>query len=589
MSSNVSDTSIFPLSGISAWFPTIRNEEYGWRLDAVTLLAVIGESAIAENGQTLTATPFCLIPRIIPAPQALLQAARPPRLPSVPARMSGVYSGVDLHSVGFFANIIHPLEELPPFAFRVMEIRHTNKNAIGNKVAPDMIKSKSRNQEVNGQNRGATLANFSARWGLRRGYFDARSRNEQGGETVTEDPSIPIAPPRVEGSVIANDDDKGTAASSISVTTKNRTQTINFEENSNMDVEAGVTVPSLNRQVIRRTTLNEFVTNPTLANNAERPAVPAQALSPIHILSVFSFVLTIAGVVLAAQWKDGVAIVALCTVSLACSVVGYASWWKPMLMSRSHINDVPHGDVVIRTRSGAFLLVKCTEDVARELYSGTEECAYHIADGRIHRALMALGTLLIMLAVVLLGNCRWNSQVYIGASYILLNGLYWGMGMLPARWFWDLSRYECKDVTPSDAINADKVTHPDDPREGKNSFTRTMWYAIRETKSARWCLKSGAAPDTEQWQRWLDEAEQHAKRGERDWKAVTRKGELMREQLRKERRENEELGVGDLPTSYDPMDGGDSEEREVIPFGQQVPAQQIRGRGTGKRIVEGKL
>jgi hypothetical protein len=105
-------------------FPWGRQDLPGWRFDVITLLAIIGESSVAEHAQTLTASTLCLLPRIIPAPQALLRPVRPQRLPEVTAKMAGVYGGVVLDTVGFFANIMHPLEAVRPFGFRVLEIRH---------------------------------------------------------------------------------------------------------------------------------------------------------------------------------------------------------------------------------------------------------------------------------------------------------------------------------------------------------------------------------------------------------------------------------------------------------------------------------
>lgn len=185
---------------------------------------------------------------------------------------------------------------------------------------------------------------------------------------------------------------------------------------------------------------------------------------------------------------------------------------------------------MIRTREGAFLLVKCTEEVARELYSGTEECHYHVG-GRTYRLLMAFGTTLLMLSVVLFGNCTWNSQIFIGGSYIVLNGLYWGLGMIPRTYFWDLSRYQWEDVTPDDAKNAHQITDENDQREGYPSFTRTLWYAIRETQRTGWVNASGAAPGTDQWKTWLKEALANAKKGNRSWNSVARKDVIVKESL----------------------------------------------------------
>ncbi|KAI8631211.1 hypothetical protein F5Y19DRAFT_24291 [Xylariaceae sp. FL1651] len=478
-------------TGAPLWFSSDGPDgqgPMGWRLDVVTLLAVIGESSIAEHAQTITASVLCLLPRIIPAPQALLKPSRPQRLPETTARMTGVYSGVVLDTVGFFANIIHPLDELQPFAFKVLEIKHTDRNNAGGIEVP--------HSAANGG------VPFLAKW-------------RSGGRTNTNlslARSIKGPPPD------ALDDDRGDLrgrATGLSVAFS--------------DVEAGPNhpIPGLTRRPTMKEKVQDFVANPTLANMASRPAIPATLYSPVHILEIFSGLLTFAIIGFAAWGNDGTAIIAVSLMALASSIVGWASWWRPILMNRSHTNKVPEGDVIIRTREGAFLLVKCTEEVARELYSGTEECEYHVG-GQAYRALMGLGTFLLMASVILLGNCKWRTQLFIGGSYITLNGLYWTLGLIPKRYFWDLSRYEFKDITPKEARNADKTTDPNDPREGVKSFTRTLWYAIRETKRTAWVRRSGAAPGTPQWQKWLAEAEAAAKAGNMKWPAVARKDEIMK-------------------------------------------------------------
>ncbi|KAI3324339.1 hypothetical protein HD806DRAFT_494791 [Xylariaceae sp. AK1471] len=479
--------------GVKLWFSSDgpnASGPWGWRLDVVTLLAVIGESSIAEHAQTITASILCLLPRIIPAPQALLKPSRPQRLPETTARMTGVYSGVVLDTVGFFANIIHPLDELQPFAFKVLEIKHTDRNNAGGIEVPQF--------PMNG-NRSIL--------GLNKWRPNARTNT-----SLSQGKSIKGPPPD------ALDDEPGNLrgrATGLSV---------GFS-----DVEAGPDPPV--RGITRRPTMKEkvqdFVANPTLANMASRPAIPATLYSPIHILEIFSALLTFAIIGFAAVQNDGTAIIAVSLMASASSIVGWASWWRPILMNRSHTNKVPAGDVIIRTREGAFLLIKCTEEVARELYSGTEECEYHVG-GRTYRVLMGVGTFLLMASVILLGNCKWDTQLFIGSSYIVLNGLYWTMGLIPKKYFWDLSRYHYTDITPREAQNADKTTDPNDPREGVKSFTRTLWYAIRETKRVAWVTRSGAAPSTPQWQMWLAEAETAAKEGITTWPSVARKDEIMK-------------------------------------------------------------
>ncbi|KAK1825722.1 hypothetical protein QBC39DRAFT_366145 [Podospora conica] len=269
----------------------------------------------------------------------------------------------------------------------------------------------------------------------------------------------------------------------------------------------------------------------------ERYAVPPAFWSPLHVVSVLSFAMTVAIFIVAGYWEDGTAMLAIFFLSAASSVTCWASWWRPLLMNRPD-NRVPKGDVVIRTRAGAFVLIKCREEVVRELYSGTEECKYVVGDN-YYRILMGLGMVLLMVAVVLLGNCGWNSQALIGASYIILNAVYWGLGLLPSSYFWDLDRYTMKDITPKDAVDAHivpKLAIKDVER--LPSFTRTLWYAIRETEKVAWVERSGAMPMTDAWKKWLDEASAAARearsavREGKDvpkWPAVGRKNKILQE------------------------------------------------------------
>ncbi|TGJ86421.1 hypothetical protein E0Z10_g2391 [Xylaria hypoxylon] len=514
-----------------SWFASDGPEgegPLGWRLDVVTLLAVIGESSIAEHSQIITASILCLLPRIIPAPQALLKPSRPQRLPETTAKMTGVYSGVVLDTVGFFANIIHPLDEMQPFAFRVLEIKHTDKNTAGGFEVP----------QVNGN------ASF---WGKFR----------SNGRTNT---NLSVAKSIKGPPADALDDGPGNfrgRATGLSVA---------FSD----DIEAGPDTPRLG--ITRRPTMKEklqdFVANPTLANTAKRPAIPATLYSPIHILEVFSAIVTFAIIAFAAVQKDGTAIIAVTLMATASTIVGWASWWRPILMNRSHTNKVPAGDVIIRTREGAFLLVKCTEEVARELYSGTEECEYHVS-GQAYRVLMGLGTFLLMASVILLGNCKWKSQIFVSAAYVVLNGLYWTMGLLPKRYFWDLSRYDYRDITPPEARNADRETDPNDRREGVKSFTRTLWWAIRETKRTAWVQRSGAAPGTYQWGLWLAEAEAAAKAGDKDWPSVARKDEIMK------------MGEDDARSPVAPPPPRDFDAAEqAVPAVEVQPHDRSQGQGS---------
>ncbi|KAK7942679.1 uncharacterized protein PG986_011792 [Apiospora aurea] len=439
--------------GLLRWF-TSADGPSGWRLDVVTLLAVIGESSIGDHAQAITASTVCLLPRIIPAPQAFLKPTRPTRMPETRAKMTGVFSGTTLES-------------------------HADRNIVGGlQVSKPAAHPK-----------GVISKIFS------KGGRISSSISDRSGQL-----------PRTRADV-----ESGT-----------RGTTSGLQTNAGADGDAPI--QGIARRPTMRERVQDYMADPG-TNNEKRPAVPPALWSPVHILSAFSFLLSIAIIVVAAIQEDGTAIFAVVFVSIVSSIVGVASWWKPVLMSRSHRNKVPKGDVVIRTREGAFILIECTEEVARELYAGTEECNYRVG-AKAYQVLMGIGTFLLMVSVILLGNCKWVTQVLIGASYVILNGLYWIMGLLPKRLFWDLSRYTCEDVTPPDSRDA--AEHANNGREGVPSFTRTLWYVIRETQRTAWVERSGAAPSTAHWKAWLTEAEVAATQGRRNWTPVATKDDIMK-------------------------------------------------------------
>lgn len=78
-----------------------------------------------------------------------------------------------------------------------------------------------------------------------------------------------------------------------------------------------------------------------------------------------------------------------------------------MLRGRRLVGTLIPGDVVIGTGKGAFLLVKCSDAVARNLYSGMDECRYFVT-GVKYRLLMTLGGEFPAPSVFLLGNCSFN-------------------------------------------------------------------------------------------------------------------------------------------------------------------------------------
>lgn len=376
-----------------SWFPSGKDDGSGWRLDAVGLLAVIGEATLEQQAQPLTSTWFCLLPRLIPAPQVLLKSKRPTRLPAKPAVIVGVYSGTRIDELNFYPNLIHPLGSLRP-----LEVRE---------------------------------------------YTITRSG----------------------------------------------------------DIESRPTEVTSGRKLV-------FV----------------RLFAPLNIITLISFLATLLLIVWSCLIHDAVAVIALGLMALTSFLVGWGLWWDPELSIRPTNASVVAGDVVIRTREGAFIVVHCSEEIARELYTGTEEAKYRLGN-RSFKALVGTATLALMIAVVLLGNCSWTMQAAIGITYIVLNGAYWVAALLPEHWTWDISHYKVDRTHPEEGGSA----HREGDDGIKPNYTRTLWYTVQATKQIRWITTSGAAPNTDAWKKWLQLAYEHC--NDPSWDAIGVKDRLMREHV----------------------------------------------------------
>jgi hypothetical protein len=393
---------------MSSWLPSGRNDSLGWRLDIVSLLAVIGESTIAEQSQLLTASWLCVLPRLIPAPQALLKSKRPTRLPATPAIIVGVFSGTRVDELNFYADLIHRVGDLKPFEFREYTIRRAPKGQEKKDIEQDR---------------------------------------------------------RTDGQVLPS----------------------STQANQELD-------PSL---------------------------VTARYVSPLSGLTVVSCLLTMGLIIWSCLIRDGVAVISLALMSLASMLVGFGLWWKPKLSKRPSQAEVPDGDIVIRTREGAFIVVHCSEEIARELYIGAEEAKYRVGD-KLFKLLVGVGTVALMVAVVLLGNCTWTMQAAIGATYVLLNSAYWLVALFPPTWFWNISLYDVQETTPKNL----KFMHKRGADGIQPSLTRTMWCAIQCTKDIVWIDTSGAIPRTPAWVEWAQLASDN--RSNPNWDAVGERDRVMK-------------------------------------------------------------
>ncbi|EYE95583.1 uncharacterized protein EURHEDRAFT_411861 [Aspergillus ruber CBS 135680] len=243
---------------------------------------------------------------------------------------------------------------------------------------------------------------------------------------------------------------------------------------------------------------------------------PFQPFSTLTIVTVASIMMTIGLFIWAALIHDGVAMIAIATMSASTSIACWANTWHPTLSSRPTSNDVPPGDIVIKTRKGAFVVVHCDEEVTRELYTCADTCRYMFEDGAL-QVMLGISTILLMASIIFFTNCGWTMQTAIGMAYIILNMMYWAIPFVMGdEKTWDMSLYQKKHNPEHDRVITENA-----------SYTQTLWHAIKETGSVEWVKRGGAAPNTGFWEEWLKLAQKNVDEKNFEWDAVGVKNELM--------------------------------------------------------------
>ena len=325
-------------------------------------LAILGESSVLVQSQVAALSYFFLLPRLVPAPQALIRTSRPERLEPSTGKVVGAYSGGFRDRVNHLAHLLHEGNTLPAYSVRCEKVTYT--------------------------------ANLSS-------------------------------------------------------------------------------------------------------------DVKARLFGPITWLSILGFFMSAALLALAIGLNDGFALVAILALSFLSTLVGIGNRWSLKLRKRVADRAVPRSDVVLNYPNGSFLIIKCDEYTARQLYWHPEECDYMVGP-TAYRAISLCGTLILMFGVICLGNATLNLQVGFAASYIILNAAYWVVAALPAKWNWDLSSY-CVE-----RINYEGP-------EKMETFTDALWKAIAITQTAHWVSVGSIAPVSEGWENWIKEAERVAESGPGVW------------------------------------------------------------------------
>lgn len=83
-----------------------KSSIYELQLDIVGFLAILGEGSVLANAQVSTLSKCIFLPRLLPAPQALMRPTRPTKLEPVPGHISGIHSGNYRDSINHIGNIV---------------------------------------------------------------------------------------------------------------------------------------------------------------------------------------------------------------------------------------------------------------------------------------------------------------------------------------------------------------------------------------------------------------------------------------------------------------------------------------------------
>ena len=313
-------------------------------------LAILGEASVKANAQVSTLSRFSLLPRLLPAPQALIRTSRPESLKPDTGKVIGARSGGIRDFVNHIAHLVHSIDPLPAYAVRCERISKPN------------------------------------------------------------------------------------AASSVSAAT----------------------------------------------------------WGPLAWLSLLGTAMSVALLILSITQDDGFALLATILLSFLSTLIGFGSRWNLTLMRRKSNRRVPKDNIIIKYPHGAFLVVKCDENIARELYWHPEECQYTFGD-TTYRVVSLFGTITLMAGVICLGNATLPLQIAFAAAYMILNAAYWVVAALPPQWHWDLSCYKVRRENY-------------DGGEAHENFTQALWKAIAITKSVEWVKIGQIAPVSEAWKSWVDMA-----------------------------------------------------------------------------------
>lgn len=91
------------------WLPADENGNLSYgqlQLDIVGFLAILGEGSVLANAQISTLSKWIFLPRLLPAPQAMMRPTRPVKLEPFAGHVTGIVSGNHRDNINHIGNIV---------------------------------------------------------------------------------------------------------------------------------------------------------------------------------------------------------------------------------------------------------------------------------------------------------------------------------------------------------------------------------------------------------------------------------------------------------------------------------------------------
>jgi hypothetical protein len=140
------------------------------------------------------------------------------------------------------------------------------------------------------------------------------------------------------------------------------------------------------------------------------------SVAPSHLVRgvlLLGLVLALGLFVAAALWRDGPALVSVALMGVASSLIGYAGSWETGYAYSETLASADRAvpvTMVIKTAGFGLTVVRCHEVVQDELYLGTLDLCFYRSKGARCGALVATGSVALMVSVVMLSNSTWKSR-----------------------------------------------------------------------------------------------------------------------------------------------------------------------------------